>query len=142
MKLIIFLVLGLVLLGGGGFGAYLFFFKKAPPPETTEHAPVVAQPVMHQMDPFLVNLADPGGKRYLKVTMQLSMESATALNDLQNRTVVVRDGVIMMLSGKTFDDISSPAGKMALKREIMARINKSLTQGQVKEIYFTEFLVQ
>ena len=149
MKLIIFLVVGLVVLGGGGFAAYLFFFKKEPPAEATDHAsphaqhaPAVAQPVMYQMDPFLVNLSDPGGKRYLKLTMQLSMENTAAQTDLQNRMVVVRDSVIMMLSGKTFEEISSPAGKMALKREIMAKVNKTLTQGQVKEIFFTEFLVQ
>jgi flagellar basal body-associated protein FliL len=31
---------------------------------------------------------------------------------------------------------------MTLKKELMTQLNKILQEGQVKEIYFTEFLVQ
>jgi flagellar FliL protein len=136
---IIILVALLAALGGGGFFGYMKFFKK---PSTEAKEPVVEQPVTQEMGTYLVNLSDPGGKRYLKVTMQFELSGAKVSQELAKRSVEVRDRIIMLLSSKEYEDIGNPTGKVTLKKEMMAQLNKTLQDGQVKEIYFTEFLVQ
>jgi flagellar FliL protein len=136
---IIILVVAVAALGGGGFFAYLKFFKKAP---DSSKQPVVEPAVMQEMGTFLVNLADPGGKRYLKVTIQFELSNAKVGTELARRTVEVRDKIIMLLSSKEYEEIGNPTGKMTLKKELINQMNRFLQDGQVKEIYFSEFLVQ
>jgi flagellar protein FliL len=129
----------LVLLGGGGYLGYVKFLKP-PPPESQQ--PEVEQSVAQEMGTFLVNLSDPGGKRYLKISIQLELNNQPVSQELSKRNVEVRDTILMILSSKEYNDIGNAMGKMVLKRELLTRMNKMLRDGQVKEIYFTEFLVQ
>lgn len=136
---IIILVVILVLLGGGGYVGYVKFLK-APPPEAKEA--VVEQSVTLEMGNFLVNLADLGGKRYLKVAMQFEATGQKLNEEVNKRNVEIRDMIIMLLSSKEYSEIGSASGKLSLKRELVTRMNKMLRDGQVKEVYFTDFLVQ
>lgn len=138
------LVVILAALGGGGFFAYGKFFNKAPA-EAEQGQTAAARPekqVICDWDPMLVNLADPGGKRYLKLGMKMELSSERILEEMKNRSFQIKDAMLMILSSKEFDDIATPSGKQALKQEIMAQMNKILKQGQVKEIFFTDFIVQ
>jgi flagellar protein FliL len=136
---IIIMVVAVAALAGGGFFAYLKFFEK---PQNEPKKPVVEQAVIQEMGTYLVNLADPGGKRYLKITMQFELTNAKVSQELARRTVEIRDKIIMLLSSKEYEEIGNPTGKMTLKKELISQLNRILQDGQVKEIYFTEFLVQ
>jgi flagellar FliL protein len=138
LKLIILVVL-VLLLGGGGFFGYMKFFRAPSAPSATAH---VEESVIQEMGNFLVNLADPGGKRYLKINIQMELTGNKALQEITRRNFEVRDSILMLLSSKEFDEVGTPIGKMNLKKELLSRLNKLLRDGQVKEIYFTEFLVQ
>ena len=48
----------------------------------------------------------------------------------------------MILAGKEYEDIASTGGKASLKQEIMMEMNRILKQGQVTEVYYTDFIVQ
>jgi flagellar protein FliL len=137
IKIIVLVVL-LAVLGGGGFFGYVKFLKKEPPPKEPE----VEQSVSAEAGSFLVNLSDPGGKRYLKVSLQFELSGKKVNDEINRRNVEMRDMIIMLLSSKEYTEIGNATGKLTLKRELMTRLNKMLRDGQVKEIYFTEFLVQ
>lgn len=139
---ILIAVVGLGILGGGGFFAYTKFFAKTESPKEAQAKPVAAKPVVKSLETFLVNLADPGGERYLKITMQLSLSSEAASQEIDTRMAELRDSILMLLSSKEYDDISSLSGKLALKKTLMGNLNRVLKQGTVQDIYFTEFLVQ
>ena len=94
------------------------------------------------MDPFIVNLADAEGQRYLKAVMQFEVDNPAAESEIQEKLPQIRDEILMILSNKTFDDVSTTAGKRMVKREIASAVNKYLTGGQVTQVYFTEFVVQ
>lgn len=138
LKLLILVVL-LALLGGGGYAGWVFYFQDKTG-ETSEPEPV--EKADYAMDTFLVNLADPGGKRYLKVTMNLVVSNIQTAAEFNERSSELRDAVLMLFSSKKYDDIATYAGKTTLKQETMAQLNRKLTQGQVEDVYFTEFLVQ
>jgi flagellar FliL protein len=97
---------------------------------------------MYKMDTMIVNLADKGGKRYLRTTMQLELNSAEVLEEIEQRLAQLRDAVLMILPSKQYSEISTTEGKIALRDEIIAKMNTILKKGQVSTIYFTEFVVQ
>ena len=97
---------------------------------------------IYALDTFIVNLADKGGKRYLRVSIDLELGNPDMQVEIVNRLPQVRDSILMILPSKRFDDISSVDGKVALRDEILATINGFLTQGQITKIYFKEFVVQ
>jgi flagellar FliL protein len=118
---------------------YLKFFKAA---HSDAAEPKKEEKVVHEMDTFLVNLADPGGKRYLKVSMKLELNNAKVAEELTEKNFQLRDTVLLLLSSKEYDEVSGYSGKMSLKQEIMGQLNRAIQSGQIKEVYFTEFLVQ
>jgi len=97
---------------------------------------------LYNLDTMIVNLADHGGKRYLRVTMALELSDPEALTTIENRLPQIRDAILMILPTKTYEDVSTTEGKIALRGEIMDKINSLMTKGQVNNIYFTEFVVQ
>jgi flagellar FliL protein len=135
-------VLMLVVLAGGGFAAWSYFSAKGALSIPTSSAPASPKPVLQDMETFLVNLSDPQGKRYLRLTMQLRLSSPQTAAEFTERKAELRDAVLMLLSSQKSDDISTLSGKMALKRTLMVQMNRMLRQGQVEDIYFTEFLIQ
>ena len=94
------------------------------------------------LDTFIVNLADPGGKRYLRITIDLELDSDLLESEIKKRLPQVRDSILTILPTKHFADISSAKGKTALRDQMQERINGLLARGQITNIYFKEFVVQ
>ena len=106
--------------------------------ETIEHplGPILS------LDTFIVNLADKGGNRYLRVTMDLELDNPELEDEINKRMPQVRDSILMILPTKRFEDISTIQGKTALRDQILESINGFLAQGKITNIYFNEFVVQ
>jgi flagellar FliL protein len=95
------------------------------------------------LDTFIVNLADPGASRYLRLTMDLEVTGGKAAEeDLTRRTSQLRDAVLMILPTKRFGDIISSEGKSALRDELLGALNGLLAAGKISRIYFKEFVIQ
>lgn len=97
---------------------------------------------LYPLDTMIVNLSDDGGKRYLRVTMALELSDPDSVETIESRLPQIRDAVLMILPTKTYDDVSTTDGKIALRNQIMEKINTLMTKGRVNNIYFTEFVVQ
>jgi flagellar FliL protein len=58
----------------------------------------------------------------------------------------MRDAVLLLLSSKTTDQLLGPSGKTTLREELIAELNKILKKKKmkkpVKNLFFTEFLIQ
>ena len=94
------------------------------------------------LDTFIVNLADEGGKRYLRMTIDLELDSEELESEVEKRLPQVRDSILTILPTKRFNDISSAKGKTALRDQMLERINGLVVRGKVTNIYFKEFVVQ
>ena len=97
---------------------------------------------MFPLDTFTVNLLSDSGRRYLKVQMNLELDDEQLAAELESKTAVVRDVVIRMLSSKTLEEISTAKGKDKLKEQITDQLNLRLRDGNIRNVYFTEFVVQ
>ncbi|MDY0274822.1 MAG: flagellar basal body-associated FliL family protein [Desulfomicrobium sp.] len=147
VKLLILLVLVLAILGGGGFVVWKFLWPSTPPiPGDHEIAESVEQKLIPgelvTLEPFVVNLSDPMGRRYLKVTLDIELADTAAVADLERARPMVKDMLLMLLSSKSFADIGTMDQKLELKNSIVDRLNQILGTGKVRNVYFTEFVVQ
>lgn len=93
------------------------------------------------LPPVTVNLSDPGGRRYLKLGMEVEVNSDVSA-ELKAHSARIRDAVIMLLAGKSYGDIATPDGKVLLKAEIAARLNQILGAQRVVRVYLTDFVVE
>lgn len=123
----LFLIIGLVvLLAGGGAGAWFFLQGKKDHGEETQVAKAKpkAAAMFEKLDPFVVNLADRG--RYLQVAMELRVADAGVQEQIKKLLPEIRNGILLVLSGKRADDVTSVEGKQRLQLEIRHRANKAL----------------
>ena len=97
---------------------------------------------LRPLDPFIANLADEGGNRYLKATMQIEFAGASVPENFDARLPQIRDLILTLLSSRTFDQIRTPDGKQNLREDVIERINHALESDSAKAVYFTEFIVQ
>ena len=149
LKWIIMIVMLLLLLGGGGVAAYWFLMgpgaKSAEQTAEEQGEAVQAQrlsPEIVTLAPFIVNLADPLGRRFLRLTLDVEVNGKEAAADLNRSESRVRDAIILLLSSKTFTDLASMESKIILKNEIVDRLNQIIGAGRVSNVYFTEFVIQ
>ena len=67
---------------------------------------------MYRLDTLIVNLADHGGKRYLRVTMELELkpnediDASEVVEEIEKRLPQLRDAILMILPSKQYADIS------------------------------------
>ncbi|MFZ2890354.1 flagellar basal body-associated protein FliL [Sulfuricurvum sp.] len=98
--------------------------------------------LMYPLDIFTVNLLSESGRRYLKVEMNLELEGEELSPELDTKKPVFRDIIIRILSSKSLEEISTIKGKEKLKEQIVSELNTRLKDGKVKNVYFTDFVVQ
>jgi flagellar protein FliL len=152
LVLIIVGVVVLALLVGGGIAGYFLLIapkgKHAGKAEAKKEQAGEAKGEskeggpMQALEPFVVNLTDSEGTRYLKVVMQLELGSEEVKAELEKKMPQIRDEIIMLLSSKSFDDLSTSPGKRSLKRSIIESVNKYLTGGKVTNVFFSDFVIQ
>lgn len=98
--------------------------------------------LMFPLETFTVNLLSESGRRYLKCEMNLEMEGKELSPELEEKKPVFRDIIIRVLSSKSLEEISTVKGKEKLKEQIVNELNMRLKDGKVKNVYFTDFVVQ
>ncbi|MGC8502273.1 flagellar basal body-associated FliL family protein [Desulfurella sp.] len=150
--LIIVIVIVLVALGAGAF----FFLKKSSSngPKNTQIQSISSESVLNDknvhiknLPSIIVNLADQSGDKYLKISLALVMNgkekpksgesSGETLED-----AAIKNAIITVISTKTSDTLLTLSGKEELKKQLIKAINSALGEDAVKDIYFTDFIIQ
>lgn len=92
--------------------------------------------------PFLVNLAEPQGRRYLKLALDIEVKDKAAADQLNKSMPKVKDAMLLLLSSKTYEDLGSIENKILLKKEIVERLTLVLGEQKVLRVYITEIVIQ
>lgn len=142
-KLLIIIIAAVVLLVGGA-SAYFFLFAKKTDEGRDDSAKQTkeASGVNFSFDPFVVNLMDSGGTKYLKVSIQIELSDSKFMEKAKNRTPQLRDAIITLITNKTSEELITAEGKIILKDEIKQRSNQILGEGTVLNVYLTDFVMQ
>ena len=148
INIIIFCILGLCLIGGGLFvwkgGLLSRLSVKEGENSLTSDKGDSSQDIgpIYSMDTFIVNLMGGRGKNYLKAKIDLELDNIKSIEEINKRLPQFRDSILTTLSSKTHDDIKTLEGKFQLRAEIISMLNQYLHTGKIRNIYFTDFIVQ
>jgi len=142
----------LAVLAGGGAGAGFFFMRHAKAAPNTADSSSAAAPAADaspefpvHLDGFTVNLADPEETHFLRITIDLGLGHAPkggSEKDAGIPTARVRDTILSVLTVEKGADLVTTEGKTQLKQTLVAALNDKVPELDVKNVYFTEFLVQ
>lgn len=159
-KKLLFIIIGVVALIA--IGAGLFFSgvlggskKKGDAKEeeakeseaTDEHgkaaAKVADKPVYYELPQFLVNL-NAGGTRtsFLKMSVTLELRDQSSVGIVEANKPRIVDVFNTFLRELRPADVQGSAGIYHLRDELMARLNATIQEGLVKDILFSEIIVQ
>lgn len=158
MMLIIIIVLIIFLLIGGGLAAFLLLSGDDNAVQSNQPMQQQTQKIrkngsqrsenlitigpMYPMDQFVVNLLSESGNRFLKTSLDIELSDENLASEMDVKKSAIRDIIIRTLSSKTFEEVSTLKGKEKLKDEMVERLNMVLADGQVRNIFFTDFVVQ
>lgn len=122
--------------------------SSSPPPQDRgdgSHA-LQVKAVLH-LEGFVVNLADTADNRFLRVGIDLGLENPPPANagkggEGEVPTARTRDSILAVLTTWHSDDLLAPEGKQKLKDELVRALRERVPELGVREVYFTDFLVQ
>lgn len=148
-KLLLIIIISAIILAGAGVGGFLFLKKNTAhkdKEEAVKKEDVVELPkekekvISIQLDPFILNLSEPG--RFVKLTIHLEVKNEKIQQYVNDRMPKIRDSIITLVSSKSADILSTPEGKFQLKDELLLRVNQAIEKDLIKNIYFSEFVIQ
>ncbi|PAF45093.1 flagellar basal body-associated protein FliL [Helicobacter sp. 11S02596-1] len=117
--------------------------QKKPQASASRHSDYMnVGPLYPIAQPFIVNLVTQSGRRYLKTSITLELSNQKLQNEIEAKSTIIQDTIIEILSSKSIEEIATTKGKDRLKDEIVNRINNFLIDGYVKNVFFTDFVIQ
>jgi flagellar FliL protein len=145
-SLLLIVIVGVAMLAGGSGATYFFLVRG----KSASAAPKVEKPAPEStvhLESFTVNLNDPDETHFLRVTMDLSVGKAPKAEAKEGSDdafpmAKTRDTIISVLTAAKANDLLTPEGKAALKKNVLSALQQRVSEIDPKDVYFTEFLVQ
>ena len=159
-KVMLLAVVGVVLLlaagGGTWFALKMLGGDKAAAPAAEGEAPAADekaakvepnQSFYTVFDPaFLANYEVGGRTHYLQVTLAVMTRSDAATSAVTTDMPLLRNRVVMLLSGESFEQLQTDAGRVALQQKLLSAmqeiLQKETGKPQIEQVYFTGFVMQ
>lgn len=143
------------------FTGYLSFGPRTVTVQAKEEIepPSVSPGPQYLLKERVINLSDPGGRRYVKIGISLEFSwggaefrKAKAEErkkkqeefdlSLASWLPLIDDAVINLVSARTVADITTTEGKQKLKTDIKDAVNHLLGGEPVVNVLFTQFVIQ
>ncbi len=133
------IILIVLIIAVSGMAAYLYFFvsNNSNVPSSKDMSEVT---YYSPGDPFTTNLK--GGKRYIKVDMQIEVMDKSFTKDLDKKNAEIRDEIYSTLRDSSPDEIDGSKGQDILRQKLVNRLNTLLDTKAITNIYFTDFVIQ
>jgi flagellar FliL protein len=91
------------------------------------------------MDTFVVNLR---GGRYIRTQVQLEFMELDIPAKFHRKIVPVRDAIISLLVKQSPEEILTEKGREKLRLDIKETVNSEIRKVVIKNVYFTQFVIQ
>jgi flagellar FliL protein len=124
-----------------GVIAIWFWASRGSEPYSAVNEAVPVRSTLH-LETFVLNLADPDQRSYLRVGIDLGLNREAKHGEELAPVGAVRDTIVSILAEAKLNDLLTAAGKTKLKENLLHALQERVPQLGVKEVYFTEFLIQ
>lgn len=154
LKLIIFIVIGLLLAVGLSVGGTFYFMSRGgekPPADEAADAQAAPQrqaAIYEVLAPaFIVNFTNTGGRqRYMQVSVALMSRDQAALDGLKEHMPLLRNQLVMLFSSQDFASLTTPVGQEMLRQQATASVQelaqKEIGKLAIEQVLFTNFVLQ
>ena len=152
---ILLLLTPLVLAGAGGGTWFLMQGEEPAAPVKRGPAKAAAKakhdpakpPVFVTLDPFVVNLQQSDmPSQYLQVGLVLKVQDEDVVDPIKLHMPEIRNRVLLLLSGKSANELATSEGKKALSTELAHEIQQplkgSVAAKAIDSVLFTSFVIQ
>ncbi|MFW6270421.1 MAG: flagellar basal body-associated FliL family protein [Bacillota bacterium] len=95
----------------------------------------------HNLGEFVVNLSLDSSYKYLKADIVVSTDGEEVIKEIEKRDPQVRDTIISVLRQQSLEEIREPE-VAEIKQQIKTGLNQMLHNGEIKEVWFTQLVVQ
>ncbi|MDB6062941.1 MAG: flagellar basal body-associated protein FliL [Verrucomicrobiaceae bacterium] len=157
------MVLVLLLVAGGGTVFALKFFGNKPAAEQAaatdekheekagEHDEAGKESskvsIYDALDPaFLANFMVAGRQHYLQISLTVLARDEAGIAALHTHMPLVRNRIVMLLSGEVYDNLQTDAGRVELQKKLLDAIreilNKETGKPGIEQVFFTNFVMQ
>jgi flagellar FliL protein len=138
------IILAVIVVGAAAGGGAFWYARRSTPAGDAAHSRSAERGLL-SLEPFVVNLADPNGTRFLRATVQLIVRDETEVDRIKKTPVALmqtRGAILELLTVQTADALVTPGGKTALKKAIAERASSALDDTKVIDVLFSDFVVQ
>ncbi|MFN8548487.1 MAG: flagellar basal body-associated FliL family protein [Candidatus Eisenbacteria bacterium] len=95
-----------------------------------------------ELGDVVVNPANTGGRRYLKVSVSLEVKDAKVAKAVEHRAAPIKDLLVRNLSARTLDELTDPTTKEEMREQLVEQVGEMFDEGSIINLYFTEYVVQ
>jgi flagellar protein FliL len=165
-RLIIMIVLGLLLVGisvGGTIAALKFMGPKKDAAKeekaeehkeesseaktTDEHGKPLPALYLELKPEIVVSFDVAGRQRFLKATVNMVTRDPDVQAAVTLHSPIVANAMVMLISGKAFEELQSAEGKENLRKQSLEEINKIVEKetkkkNGIEQVLFSEFVMQ
>ncbi|MBL8266948.1 flagellar basal body-associated protein FliL [Steroidobacter sp.] len=153
-KMLIIILCSVLAAGAAGGGVYFMTAKKSggdehKAEEAHEAPAAVKTPAIYSKfdPPFVVNFQNKGMTRFLQVSIEVMTRDPATAEMIKQHDPKLRNDLLMLLGGQTFETLSSREGKEALRTEALKAVADVVAaEGgkaeNVEQLYFTSFVMQ
>ena len=116
---------------------------EAEKPEKTE--PLAPAQYVPLDPPFVVSFDEEDGTRYLQLQLQAMARSEKTIEEIKKHAPALRNSILFQLNGYKLAELTTLAGKEKLRADLTTKANEVLAkngEGQIEELYFTNFVIQ
>jgi len=145
------IIIALLLGGGGGGGAAWWFTKSKsahdPKAAAEKHEEPEKSPIYIQLEAFIINLKKVDADAHvLQVEMQFKVTDTKADGAVKLRMPEIRNAILLLLTNKTHEELSTLEGKQKLSADIISQANQIIHVKEPKDgvagVYFKSFVIQ
>ncbi len=95
---------------------------------------------------FVLNFEGKSKARFMQIGLEVATTSERSYAAVKKHLPVIRNEIVLLLSGQKYEEMVTPEGKEQLRAELIETINNILKKHKAKKgidnIYFTSFVMQ
>ncbi len=134
-KIMLFSVIGFIislLIFGGTL--YITVFKGAPKSEKD------VKTYNYDVGEISTNIGDT--KHYFKGSITIETTDKKLPDKMTEKSVIVRDAILQVLLSQKPENMTSDEGLGKIKKELISKISKAIDTQSIRNVYFTDYIVQ
>jgi flagellar FliL protein len=148
-KMLVIVLCSMLAASAAGGTVYFLLENKFAKQEVDTAVAMAKRPAIYNKfdPPFVVNFQNKGVMRFLQVSIEVMTRDPATAELLKQHDPKLRNDLLMLLGGQTYETLSSREGKEQLRQQALQAVADVIAaEGgraeNVEQLYFTSFVMQ